>query len=62
MWERTLEHLHEKYSEGGYLKLWIPESDNAAKLAKLRVLIADEARLRLMFDTIYEEIKKPSLK
>ena len=62
MWERTLEHLHEKYSEGGYLKLWIPESDNAAKLAELRVLIADEARLRLMFDTIYEEIKKPSLK
>lgn len=33
-----------------------------AKLAELRVLIADEARLRLMFDTIYEEIKKPSLK
>lgn len=62
MWERTLEHLHEKYSEGGYLKLWIPESDNAAKLAELRMLIADEARLRLMFDTIYEEIKKPSLK
>ena len=61
-WNRMLEHLNEKYAEGGYLRLWIPESDNAAKLAKLRVLIADEARLRLMFDTIYEEIKKPSLK
>lgn len=21
-WQRTLDHLHEKYAEGGYLKLW----------------------------------------
>ena len=58
MWERMLEHLHTKYAEGGYLRLWIPESDNAARLAELRVLIADEARLRQMFDTIYRETKK----
>ena len=54
-WERTLEHLHEKYAEGGYLKLWIPESPNAARLAELRATIRDEAALRGLFERIYEE-------
>lgn len=53
-WQRTLEHLHEKYAEGGYLKLWIPESPNAAKLAALRALISDEAQLRQLFDSIFD--------
>jgi uncharacterized protein len=53
-WQRTLEHLHEKYAEGGYLKLWIPESPNAAKLATLRALIADEAQLRILFDKFFD--------
>jgi uncharacterized protein len=54
-WARTLEHLLEKYAEGGYLKLWIPESSNAARLAELRGLIRDRARLRALFDRFYEE-------
>ncbi len=49
-WRRTLEHLHEKYAEGGYIKLWLPDSPNAAPLAELRALIADEQRLRPLFD------------
>lgn len=49
-WARTLEHLHEKYAEGGYLKLWIPESPNAARLTELRALIRDETRLRTLFE------------
>jgi uncharacterized protein len=49
-WQRTLEHLHEKYAEGGYIKLWLPDSPNAAPLAELRALIADEQRLRPLFD------------
>ena len=53
-WQRTLEHLHEKYAEGGYLKLWIPESPNAAKLAALRALITDEAQLRILFDKFFD--------
>ena len=52
-WRRTLDHLHEKYAEGGYLKLWIPESPNAGKLEELRALIADERRLRTLFDNIF---------
>ena len=51
-WHRTLEHLHEKYAEGGYLRLWIPESPNAAGLDDLRAIIRDETRLRAIFDKI----------
>lgn len=54
-WQRTLEHLHEKYDYSGYLKLWIPESPNAALLEALRQLIHDETRLRQLFDRIYRE-------
>mgnify|MGYP003310821461 CR=1 FL=1 len=52
-WERTLEHLHEKYADGGYLKLWIPESANAEALKHLREIIRDEARLRGIFEELY---------
>lgn len=54
-WARTVQHLHEKYAAGGYLKLWIPESPNAAKLGELRRLIADESRLRSLFDSIFNQ-------
>lgn len=54
-YERTLEHLHEKYAEGGYLKLWIPESPNAERLAKLRDIIRDEALLRQIYEKIFAE-------
>ena len=52
---RCVEHLQRKYAEGGYLRLWIPESDNARKQEELRALIRDEARLRETFDRIYEK-------
>ena len=55
MWERTLTHLQKKYGYGGYLKLWIPESSNACRLEELRKIIADEKRLRSMFDCFYDE-------
>lgn len=55
MWERTLTHLQKKYGYGGYLKLWIPESSNACRLEELRKIIADEKRLRSMFERFYDE-------
>lgn len=55
MWERTLTHLQKKYGYGGYLKLWIPESSNACRLEELRKIIADEKRLRSMFNRFYDE-------
>jgi uncharacterized protein len=54
-WQRMLEHLAEKYEEGGYLKLWIPESDNAEKLAELRAIAKDRTRLRKIFENIFNE-------
>ena len=53
-WQRTLQHLHEKYSEEGYIKLWLDDSPNAAPLAELRDLIRDEQRLRTLFDQYYK--------
>lgn len=53
-WRRTLEHLHEKYAEGGYLHLLIPGSPNEKPLAQLREIIRDERRLREYFDNIYK--------
>ena len=52
---RYCEHLQEKYAEGGYLKLWIPESENASQLKALRGIIADETRKREVFERIFEE-------
>lgn len=52
-YQRYCEHLQEKYAEGGYLKLWIPESDNAARLTELRALMADEIRKRKVFEQFY---------
>lgn len=57
-WDRTLEHLHEKYDFGGYLKLWIPESSNAERLAELRAIIADKPRLRSIFEEIFAQETK----
>lgn len=54
-YERMLEHLREKYDYGGYLKLWIEESDNAKRLEELRRVIADKARLRALYEDIYAQ-------
>ena len=44
--ERAVSHLKEKYGRGGYLKLWIPWSDNSARLSELQDLIASDSELR----------------
>ena len=54
-WQRTCEHMAEKYDEGGYMKLWIPESHNADGLARLRAIIHEKSRLRAMFEAAYSE-------
>ena len=54
-YERLLEHMREKYDYGGYLKLWIEESENAKRLEELRKIIADKPTLRRLYETIYKE-------
>lgn len=52
---RFCAHLQEKYAKGGYLHLWIPESQNSARLAELRRMIADQELLRQTFDRLLTE-------
>ncbi|SEM67108.1 uncharacterized protein SAMN04487902_102280 [Prevotella sp. ne3005] len=54
-WKRFLEHMNNKYSKDGYLKLWIPGSPNAKKLSELRNLIEQPVELRKAFDQIFAE-------
>jgi uncharacterized protein len=49
-YQRFRNHLLEKYSDTGYLRLWIPESDNAARLEELRIIIRDENKMREAFE------------
>ena len=55
-WERTRAHLREKYGDGGYLQLWIPESPNAERLEALRRIIRDPAALRSCFDVLFPQL------
>lgn len=57
-YERMVEHLNEKYSYGGYLRLWIAESENAKRLEELRQIIAQPKLLRQLYDEIYDELSK----
>jgi uncharacterized protein len=54
-WERFMEHMHNKYSSHGYIKLWLPGSDNEKKLKQLRDLIESPQAMRPIFDRIFEE-------
>ena len=55
---RLVEHMREKYDYGGYLRLWIEESENAQRLEELRRIIADKDLLRRLYEEIYSELVK----
>ena len=52
-WERFRQHMQEKYSANGYIRLWIPNSPNEQRLREIRRVLADEAELRRYFDRLY---------
>ena len=54
-YERFCNHLQEKYAEGGYLRLWLPQSDNKVRLDELRAIITNHEELRRRFDQIFDE-------
>lgn len=56
---RAIDHLREKYGRGGYLKLWIPWSDNAARLSALQDIIADDSAVYRETVRIYESLARP---
>lgn len=49
-------HMEEKYSNNGYIKLWIPHSPYEKKLKELRDIIVNKELLRQYFDKIYDKI------
>jgi uncharacterized protein len=53
---RAVAHLKEKYGRGGYLKLWIPWSDNAARLNALQDIIADDVKIHEEVERIYNTL------
>ena len=55
-YRRLMEHMREKYDYGGYLQLWIPQSDNAKQLEAFRQTLADEKAFRRLFDTIFDSL------
>lgn len=52
-WDRFVEHLQQKYSSAGYIKLWIVGSDNEQNLRELRRIINDRQQLRQIFEQIF---------
>ena len=58
LYQRFREHLLEKYSDTGYLRLWIPESDNAVRLEELRKIIRDENKMRDAFEQEWNKLSK----
>lgn len=54
-WKRFTEHLKDKYSNTGYIKLWIPGSSNEKKLKEIRDYINNPVKLREIFDQMFED-------
>ena len=54
-WKRFCQHMNEKYSVNGYIRLWIHGSENERNLNELRSLIVQPAALRKVFDRIFLE-------
>ena len=55
-YQRFLEHMAEKYACSGYLRLWIPESPNATRLAAFQQTLKDPAATREMFEREWEAL------
>ncbi len=55
-YNRFVEHMNEKYAEGGYMKLWIPESPNAQRLRDFQQKIKSDKELRLLFEKEWQSL------
>ena len=54
-WKRFRQHMDEKYSVNGYIRLWLPNSPNGQNLNTLRQLIANPLQLRARFEQAFAE-------
>ena len=54
-WERFLDHMNNKYSPHGYIKLWLSQSPNKKHLDEIARLLENKVRLRETFERIFKE-------
>lgn len=54
-WRRFCQHMAEKYSVNGYIRLWIHGSENERNLNQLRSLIVNPTEMQKVFDKIFLE-------
>lgn len=54
-WKRFCQHMNEKYSVNGYIRLWIQGSENERNLNQLRSLIVQPTEMRKVFDSLFLE-------
>lgn len=54
-WQRFCQHMQEKYSANGYIKLWLPNSPNAESLQEIRRIIAQPDQLRHVFERLFPD-------
>lgn len=52
---RCYDHAIEKYSEHGYLRLWLDSEANKANLSKVRAIIADKELFETKFSHYYDK-------
>lgn len=60
-WKRFSEHIHDKYSVSGYIKLWIAGSQNEKDLAEIRRIIETPSELKENFDKIWAAIQSDKI-
>lgn len=56
-WQRFCGHIADKYAQNGYIKLWIPGSDNEQQLRELRRIASDRVELRKAFNKVFTELE-----
>ncbi|MCR5269523.1 MAG: HD domain-containing protein [Prevotella sp.] len=54
-WQRFAKHMDSKYSVRGYIRLWIPGSQNEQNLNQLRNIIANPRLLKKAFEKYFSE-------
>lgn len=57
-WQRFREHMQQKYSASGYIKLWIPGSENEKNLTRIRAIIENPTLLRAEFEHFFDKETK----
>jgi len=61
-WRRFMEHMNEKYSTSGYIRLWLHGSENERQLNELRALIASPDKMRPVFDRVFAQETTSAIK